>query len=154
MWALLQQRGIFVAAACGVVLLTIGMAEAAIIARSQVEFSGVQGQDNWRYGYYDRSADSGNPNPADDGTYQAGDFEEFPTDGPFPRFGFIGGSWDWIGTEGEPVNPPWTELFASGGHPNLTQQIAVLTMGYDKRPIHALHNPVQSVQKALQLTLI
>jgi hypothetical protein len=75
-------------------------------AGSQAEFSGVQGRDNWFYGYYGKTLDY-------DGVYD-------------PLVDFYTGDPDWIfdgnwqlGIEGEAyVNPPWTSLSAAGGHPN------------------------------------
>ncbi|NOY52345.1 MAG: hypothetical protein GXP58_01850, partial [Deltaproteobacteria bacterium] len=72
-------------------------------------FSGVQGQDNWEYGYYNKTVDS-------DGIYQPGDFTLFPDDdgpGTSPNDYWNGIVWNWYNG-----NPPWTSLFAGGGHPN------------------------------------
>ncbi|MCA9150896.1 MAG: hypothetical protein KDA92_16405, partial [Planctomycetales bacterium] len=46
------------------------------VADSVTEFSGVQGQDNWFYGYYDLRADAEDAN----GTYDVGDFIEYLND--------------------------------------------------------------------------
>lgn len=43
--------------ALSLVLLTICSAQAAIVAESEFEFSGVQGQNNWLYGYYSGALD-------------------------------------------------------------------------------------------------
>ncbi len=94
--------------------LTATTAHAVVIADSVAEFSGVQGQDNWNYGYYDRTADA-------DDDYTSADFQAFTTTGPFPGFTFDGAKWDWVDTDGvTAVNPPWTELTNNGGHPNGT----------------------------------
>ncbi len=87
----LRPKSLLIATLGVVVLgLTLSSARGAIIADSQAEFSGGQGDDNWWYGYYDLTGDVGNDDPAHDATYQADDFREFPTSGPFPRFDFTG----------------------------------------------------------------
>jgi hypothetical protein len=63
----------------------------------------------WSYGYYDQSLDA-------DGTYSgSSDFTPFPHDGGgYSATDFWTGSgWDWFNG-----NPPWTELFQEGTHPN------------------------------------
>ena len=70
-------------------------------AGSVAEFSGVQGQNNWFYGYWNKSADA-------DGSYGAADFAT--TGG---GWGFLGSAWGM-----SPGNPPWTTITAGGGHPN------------------------------------
>ena len=63
----------------------------------------------WSYGYYDQSLDA-------DGTYSGGsDFRPFPHDGggASPTDFWVGNGYDWF--QG---NPPWTELFQEGTHPN------------------------------------
>jgi hypothetical protein len=73
----------------------------ALMADSVAEFSGTQGQDNWYYGYYNRSGDG-------DATYDANaDFNS--TDGNWT----YGGAW----TLG-PGDPPWTTLGSVDIHPN------------------------------------
>jgi hypothetical protein len=94
-----------VLAAC--VAATTGVAGAAVVADSVADFSGVQGQDNWSYGYYDINA-----------TSEPGTLQEFPTAGALPRFGWTGNSWDYLGGDGLAENPPWTELGADFWHPN------------------------------------
>lgn len=78
------------------------------VADSVVEFSGVQGQHNWFYGYYNQTTDS---TPG----YQPSDFVPFPQgEGAHSPSNFWTGTlWDWFAG-----NPPWTELNATGGHPN------------------------------------
>lgn len=74
---------------------------ATVVADSAAEFSGTQGQDNWHYGFYNRSADG-------NATYDpATDFNT--TD---PNWAF-GGAWS-LG----PGDPPWTTLGAIDIHPN------------------------------------
>jgi hypothetical protein len=43
--------------AIAVVFLAVCQAQAAIVADSVIDFSGVQGQDNWQYGYYSNTLD-------------------------------------------------------------------------------------------------
>lgn len=69
-------------------------------ADSVAEFSGVQGQNNWYYGYWNKTTDT-------DKVYTTGDVTIFA-----PAI-FVGGSWD-LNTSGA----PWTQLAAGGGHPN------------------------------------
>jgi hypothetical protein len=70
-------------------------AEAGFIADSVTEFSGVQGQDNWFYGYYA-------------GTFAPSSFQQMAT--------FRGGIWY---VDPDPPSPFfWTQLNAFGGHPN------------------------------------
>lgn len=70
------------------------------IADSQTQFSGTQGQNGWHYGYYNKTTDT-------DGTYQANNFTAFPASY------WNGTIWNWPAGD-----PPWTELTATGGHPN------------------------------------
>jgi hypothetical protein len=78
------------------------------LADSVADFSGIQGQNGWYYGYYDRTADT-------DSTYQTDNFAAFPVgSGAWSATNYWTGTiWDWFGG-----NPPWTELNANGGHPN------------------------------------
>ncbi|MEY2410386.1 MAG: hypothetical protein QOF48_3056 [Verrucomicrobiota bacterium] len=72
-----------------------------LIADSELEFSGIQGQDNWYYGFYDRSADA-------DAVYNpVTDFNR--TD---PNWTF-GGGWA-LG----PGDPPWDALGRLETRPN------------------------------------
>jgi len=79
------------------------------VADSSADWSGtgVQGANNWFYGYYDRTADA-------DGTYNPNtDFNM--TD---PNWTFTGGAWQ-LGVTGDPVaNPPWDTIGQSDWHPN------------------------------------
>jgi Bacterial Ig domain len=74
---------------------------ATLIADSAAEFSGTQGQDNWHYGYYNRSTDG-------DAAYDPN--ADFNVSDPNWTFG---GSWS-LG----PADPPWTTLGAIDIHPN------------------------------------
>lgn len=63
----------------------------------------------WSYGYYDQTLDS-------DHTYSGGaDLTPFPHDGggASPTDFWVGNGYDWFAG-----NPPWTELFQEGTHPN------------------------------------
>jgi len=82
--------------------------EPELIADSVAEFSGVQGSNNWFYGYWDLGQDA-------DGVYSAADFVPFPrAEGPWSETNFWdGSSWNWFNGD-----PPWTALWAEGGHPN------------------------------------
>jgi hypothetical protein len=76
-------------------------ASAMVVADSAAEFSGTQGQDNWHYGFYDKSADG-------NGVYDfATDFNTID-----PNWTF-GGAWS-LG----PGDPPWTTLGQIDIHPN------------------------------------
>ncbi|NQT14583.1 MAG: PEP-CTERM sorting domain-containing protein [Planctomycetes bacterium] len=114
------RRFVSFVAALGIGLFVASPAWATLVADSQPEFSGVQGQNNWQYGYYNRTGDTGEPKPAFDDTYQADDFTPFPTSGAYPRFGWRPSVWDYLSGPGAWVNPPWTTLDALGGHPNGT----------------------------------
>jgi hypothetical protein len=79
-----------------------------VVANSALDFSGSQGQDNWFYGFYNKSFDAG-------GVYQASNFVAFPqNDGPWASDNFwTGTQWDWYAG-----NPPWTEIGRTNVHPN------------------------------------
>ncbi|MFM1769719.1 MAG: hypothetical protein RJA22_2248 [Verrucomicrobiota bacterium] len=80
------------------------------VADSSLDFSGVHGQDNWFYGYYNQSTDTATPG------YQTNDFIAFPRDGTTTLSAgnyWMGTAWDWYAG-----NPPWDYLDATGGHPN------------------------------------
>lgn len=92
--------------------ITVGSVQAAIIADSVNEFSGTQGQNNWYYGYYDRTNDL-------DGIYNPdSDFQQMTE---FQNIGTYFGSWIWSvdWANGGPGGY-WTSLGALGGHPNDT----------------------------------
>jgi hypothetical protein len=80
------------------------------IADSIADWSstGVQGANGWYNGYYDRKGDA-------DQTFQVGDVTLFPHDGlgHSPTDFWNGSGWDWYNG-----NPPWTELYQEGTHPN------------------------------------
>ncbi len=78
------------------------------VANSVSDFSDTQGSNNWYYGYYNKTADG-------DATYQASDFLAFPREaGAWSTTNYWTGTiWDWFAG-----NPPWTEISATGGHPN------------------------------------
>lgn len=96
------------------------------IADSTADFSGVQGENRWFYGYYNRTADA-------EADYQSGDFMLFPSGaGPHSPANFWnGGSWDWY--DGD---PPWTEIAARIVHPNGTNS------GAEHWPIRRWISPV------------
>ena len=73
---------------------------ATLLADSQADFSGTQGLNGWTYGQYNITA---NGQPSIGGA----NFE------PFAPTVYDGGKWDVVsGTA------PWTEISATGGHPN------------------------------------
>jgi hypothetical protein len=80
-----------------------------LVADSATEFSGNQGQDNWFYGYYNKTLDGGGG-----AVYQASNFVAFPkNDGPWAVDNFwTGVQWDWYAG-----NPPWIEIGRSNVHP-------------------------------------
>lgn len=76
--------------------IAVGTVNAAIIADSVSEFSGVQGQNNWYYGYYD-------------GPFTSSDFQLMTQF--IPNFNPPNRWWVQEGTY-------WTSLFDGGGSPN------------------------------------
>lgn len=80
-----------------------------VVADSASDWSatGVQGANNWFYGYYNRTADP-------DSNYDPNtDFNN--TD---PNWTFSGGAWN-LGVDGNPgANPPWDTISQSAWHPN------------------------------------
>jgi len=78
------------------------------VANSVSDFSDTQGSNNWLYGYYNKTTDG-------DATYQASNFVAFPrAAGAWGVANYWTGTmWDWFNG-----NPPWTEISATGGHPN------------------------------------
>ncbi|MBI5387222.1 MAG: lamin tail domain-containing protein [Verrucomicrobia bacterium] len=83
----------------------------AMVAADSVadwSFTGVQGEKNWFYGYYNRTADA-------DQTYQATNFTAFPRDnGAQSAQNFwTGVMYDWFNG-----NPPWDEIGQTSAHPN------------------------------------
>ncbi len=87
-----------------------GAYNARVLADSRFEFStgGVQGENNWLNGYYDKTGDA-------DGSYAANDFQPFPrSEGPWSAVNFWdGGSWNW-----SPDPVPWDTIGATDVHPN------------------------------------
>lgn len=79
----------------------------ATIANSVTEFSGIQGQANWLYGYWDRRNDA-------DNVYNAAEFVAFPSNGGAfgPNNFWTGSAWDWFNGD-----PPFTQLTSQGGRP-------------------------------------
>ena len=98
----MSSYGRFLIVFTGAVLL-LGLAAAhcpaSIIADSVSEFSNVQGQDNWYYGYYTTPGVS----------------SSFTQMTLFDSVGDValGPGWEEAATQ-----PPWTLLWATGGHPN------------------------------------
>lgn len=79
------------------------------LADSTADWSaaGVQGANNWFYGYYNRTADA-------DATYDPNvDFNNSD-----PNWTFLGGTWQ-LGVDGNPgANAPWDTIGQSDWHPN------------------------------------
>jgi hypothetical protein len=91
-----------------VCLVTLGFGSHACagpIADSMVEFSGVQGQDNWFYGFYNQGAAGGSPHG-----YTVGGFTAFDT--------FVAGRWEASDAQVGANNNDFLNLNAVGGHPN------------------------------------
>lgn len=95
-------------------LLGIGAANGAEIANSISEFSGVQGQDGWQYGYLLYL--EGDPED-----YEPGDWTEFAADGTTVHDNdtnhWTGSAWDLSIAGG---TGPWTVIQSEAGHPNGT----------------------------------
>ncbi|MCZ6794156.1 MAG: thrombospondin type 3 repeat-containing protein [Planctomycetota bacterium] len=115
-------RGLPAAFLVGVSLvLVVGSARAATIADSFDDWSidGVQGENGWFQGYYNRTQDA-------DGVYGADDFTEFvnefgPGGGPTMADGnhWDGANWRLVDAPGD-TGGPWTILSAENSHPNGT----------------------------------
>jgi hypothetical protein len=87
------------------------------LADSRTEFSGVDGQNGWRWGYRNLTLDGG----ATDYDAET-DFIPFPVDGSNTRSAanfWDGNSYDWA-NDGGNVNPPWTALARETTHPGGT----------------------------------
>ncbi|MEY2408137.1 MAG: hypothetical protein QOF48_807 [Verrucomicrobiota bacterium] len=82
----------------------------SVVANSVADWSssGTQGEKNWYYGYYNRTADPG-------GVYAASDFTPFPRSNiPFgPGNYWTGALWDWPAGD-----PPWDTIGQVDMHPN------------------------------------
>ncbi len=87
------------------------------IGDSRTEFSGVDGQDGWRWGYRNYTQDGGTTD------YDAANaFIPFPVDGTTTRSSvnfWNGSAYDWADDNGN-INPPWTALARENTHPNGT----------------------------------
>lgn len=89
------------------------------IANSITQFSGVQGQDGWHYGYFNKTQDDIAADLAqnvnftfdEDFGFQTDDFIAGTNDGV--DYSFDGFNWDWAAG-----NPPWTFMSSTGVHPN------------------------------------
>ncbi|GMU26382.1 MAG: hypothetical protein AMXMBFR16_12870 [Candidatus Uhrbacteria bacterium] len=93
------------------VLAGPAVVRATIIADSVAEFSGVQGQSNWYYGYWDRTSDA-------DDIYAPSEFalmSQYLTT-PSMDYGPSLHSPCWRVQDGD----YWTALWGEGGHPNGT----------------------------------
>jgi hypothetical protein len=79
-----------------------------LLADSVEDFSGIQGERQWFYGYYNKSLDRII-------NYQVVDFVAFPRDdGPPSASNFwTGESWDWFNG-----NPPWDQIRRETMHPS------------------------------------
>jgi hypothetical protein len=80
-----------------------------VLADSVAEFSGTQGQNNWYYGYWDKTVDAS-------GLYEAADFTPFPrgTGNTLSSTNYWDGSkWHWPG-----ANAPLTEISTNSVHPS------------------------------------
>ncbi|HNQ90674.1 MAG TPA: hypothetical protein PKM73_18825 [Verrucomicrobiota bacterium] len=84
-------------------VLTSGSVRADIIADSQAEFSGTQGDQGWLYGYRDVTADG-----------KGIDYDPAADFLPFDEWAWTGGAWD-PNTAG---GAPWTYVGAVDLHPN------------------------------------
>ncbi len=82
--------------------LAVRSGQAAMIADSQADFSGVQGQDDWFYGLFNQGSDNTN-------AYSVGEFEEFDV--------FDGTSWTASDSLVGADNNDFLALNSAGGHP-------------------------------------
>ena len=87
-----------------IVLSLSGPAGAVVIADSQGEFSGVQGQDGWSYGLFDAGGVPGVPLP-----FMVADFAAFDT--------FTGATWEASDAQVGGNNNDFLSLNVEGGHP-------------------------------------
>ena len=117
----------------GILILISAAAHAEIIADSIEDWSldGIQGEDNWTYGYYNLTLDE----EENDGEYDVEDFIPFLNDdsfevGPEGENHWDGNQWrlyrDGEGVGGGlPQTGPWTRIGADDfGHPNGTNSAA------------------------------
>jgi hypothetical protein len=90
---------------CTVFCLAAGAAQAAPIASSIADFSNVQGQDGWSYGFFNQGVDGTTP-------YTTGAFKKFET------FGIVGpGVWGATDLQVGSQNNVYLGLGAATGHP-------------------------------------
>ena len=117
---LLKYRALVSASVCPLLLFCSQASAQSILADSAAEFSGIQGQEDWYYGYRNLTLDGG----GNDYDPEA-DFIAFPVDGSV--FGSDTNAWngnifDFFDAGGNTTNPPWTTLGAETSHPNGTNQ--------------------------------
>ncbi len=114
-----MRRCLFLVCVIAAVLIGAGQAGAGTVADSVSEFSGVQGQDNWYYGYYDGGlvASSFSQLPYYDPVFSTNEYTTSqlqPISSPTSEAAFGGsGGWylQWAGGY-------WTSLWTNGGHAN------------------------------------
>ncbi len=116
----LKRRAILSACVCPLLLICGQASAQSTLADSAAEFSGIQGQEDWYYGYRNLTLDGGG-NDYDPET----DFIAFPVDGT--NFGSDTNAWngtifDFFDAGGNTTNPPWTTLGVESSHPNGTNQ--------------------------------
>lgn len=85
-------------------VFTSVMAHALPLASSIDDFSGVQGQNNWQYGFFDQGPDNSL-------AYTTGAFRQFDT------FDLIAGSWRASNAQVEEKNNFYLSLSRTSGHP-------------------------------------
>ena len=116
----LKRRALLSACVCPLLLICGQASAQSTLADSAAEFSGIQGQEDWYYGYRNLTLDGGG-NDYDPET----DFIAFPVDGT--NFGSDTNTWngtifDFFDAGGNTTNPPWTTLGVESSHPNGTNQ--------------------------------
>ena len=116
----LKRRALLSACVCPLLLICGQASAQSTLADSAAEFSGIQGQEDWYYGYRNLTLDGGG-NDYDPET----DFIAFPVDGT--NFGSDTNAWngtifDFFDAGGNTTNPPWTTLGVESSHPNGTNQ--------------------------------
>ena len=115
-----KYRALVSAFGCLLFLFCSEASAQSVLADSAAEFSGIQGQEDWYYGYRNLTLDGG----GNDYDPEA-DFIAFPVDGT--DFGSDTNAWngavfDFFDAGGNTTNPPWTTLGAETSHPNGTNQ--------------------------------
>lgn len=116
----LKSRALLSACVCPLLLICGQASAQRTLADSAAEFSGIQGQEDWYYGYRNLTLDGGG-NDYD----PENDFIAFPVDGT--NFGSDTNAWngtifDFFDAGGNTTNPPWTTLGVESSHPNGTNQ--------------------------------